>query len=74
MKQPPKNPTRTVTTLKVENGVKLKEIAIVWGATPYVYYEIYTPEKTIFEKNYFTAVTKFLAATKTQFLNNYINQ
>jgi len=73
MKQTPKNPTRTVRILKQSGNVLLKEIAIVWGATPYVFYEIQTEEKTIKEKNYFTAGTKFLAATKAQILINFIN-
>lgn len=52
-------PKRTVTTLKVENGVKLKEIAIVWGISPYVYYEVCEGNRSHFEKNYFTALNYY---------------
>lgn len=55
----PTKPHRTTTILKKEGDVFLSEIAIVWGATPYVYYEIYTPEKAIYEKNYFIALMKY---------------
>lgn len=52
-------PHRHVTTLKDRNGVKLKEIAIVWGISPYVYYEVCEGKRSHFEKNYFKALNYY---------------
>lgn len=52
-------PRRTVTTLKDKNGVKLKEIAIVWGVYPYVYYEVCEGKRSHYEKNYFKALNYY---------------
>lgn len=52
-------PRKKIYYIKAKIDVYLIEHSIEWGVTPYVYYEVETPEKSYFTKEYFTALKQF---------------